>query len=811
MIDFRNAWSLSVLVLASAFVTAASSGGGTPAAEGETPPVPAAPATSEAPAPAGRLVILGFDGADANKLRELMDARPQDFANIAKLAAEGTFAPLEVVAPPESPVSWASLNTGQNPAKTGVPGFVKRTFKYGPPSPDLGHIEQTTVKLEEFEDLPLAAPLVAKPAAIAGMAAFVAVGLLIFLVFRRPILATLVGFVCGVLGAGAGAAFGMIRVGSYLPDEIPCTRNPNAARNLWDYAADAGVPSVILDAAEAFCMDAPDGAKVLAGLGVPDARNGIGEWFVYTSDPSVGKAEGKSTSTAGTIFLVERKESRIESKVYGPKDFWREGNLKKEKAEVEEALKGAGLSRDDSLRLSTRKQELDNALDTGKLDVRNKHVGLRTSLDLAVEIEGERARVKIGDQEQTLGVGDWSEFYELTFRMNPLLEVHALTRARLIALEPHFELLVNVLDIDPRKPPFWQPISDPPGFSAELAQANGLFETYGWPTLTMPVKDSVIDAELLLEDVEFTEAWRETLTQSALARDDWRLLMSVFSTADRVQHMMYQFYDPTHPLHDAARASEEVEFFGERITLADAIPAIYRKMDRIIGEVRSKMRPEDTLIVCSDHGFQTFHRQVSLNNWLAEQGYLAVKPNPPTTQALLFVDWTRTKAYSLGMGFIYLNLQGREPGGIVSAQEAPALLAEIRSKLLESTDPDSGAKYCKHVYVTKEIHGGPHLDLEADLIVGFAPPYRVSWSTTGGGIGLREGQLGPICSNNDSPWSGDHISIALEDVPGVFLSNRRFRVPEGGAKALHIAPTALALLGVAKPAAMDLEPLELAP
>jgi hypothetical protein len=48
-------------------------------------------------------------------------------------------------------------------------------------------------------------------------------------------------------------------------------------------------------------------------------------------------------------------------------------------------------------------------------------------------------------------------------------------------------------------------------------------------------------------------------------------------------------------------------------------------------------------------------------------------------------------------------------------------------------------------------------------------------------------------------------------VPGVFLSNRRFRLPEGGAKALHIAPTALALLGVAKPAEMDLEPLELAP
>jgi predicted AlkP superfamily phosphohydrolase/phosphomutase len=748
-------------------------------------------------------VILGFDGADANKLRELMTAHPDQYPNIAKLAAEGTFAPLEVVAPPESPVSWASLNTGQNPAKTGVPGFVRRTFKFGPPSPDLGHIQQTTVKIEELEDLPLPAWSSGKLAAVAGGGLFLAGGLLAFLVFRKLVPALVLGLLLG-----GGGAWGATKARSWLPDEIPCTRNPNAARNLWDYAADAGVPSVILDAAEAFCMDAPEGAKVLSGLGVPDARNGIGEWFVYTTDPNDGKPEGKSTSTAGTIFLVTRDGERIEGKIYGPKDFWLEGNLKKEKAEVEEALKRPGISRDESLRLSTRKQELETELDVRS--PQKKNVGLRTTVDLAVEIEGERAKVRIGDQEQTLGVGDWSEFYELTFRMNPLLEVHALTRARLISLEPQFELLVNVLDLDPRKPPFWQPISDPPGFSAELAEKSGLFETYGWPTLTMPVKDRVIDPELLLEDVEFTEGWRESLTRDALARDDWRLLMSVFSTADRVQHMLYQFYDTTHPLHDPARASTEVEFFGERIPLSDAIPAIYRQMDRIIGDVRSRMRPEDTLIVCSDHGFTTFHRQVSLNNWLAEQGYLAVKSNAPTTQALLFVDWAKTRAYSLGMGFIYLNLEGREPEGTVSPADAPALLAEIRAKLLESTDPESGTKYCQQVYVTKEIHNGPHLDLEGDLIVGFAPPYHVSWSSTGGGIALRDGELGPVCSDNDSPWSGDHTSMALETVPGVFLSNRRFQVPEGGAKALHIAPTALALLGVAKPPEMDLEPLELA-
>ena len=98
------------------------------------------------------------------------------------------------------------------------------------------------------------------------------------------------------------------------------------------------------------------------------------------------------------------------------------------------------------------------------------------------------------------------------------------------------------------------------------------------------------------------------------------------------------------------------------------------------------------------------------------------------------------------------------------------------------------------------------------MIIGFAPPYRVSWSTTSGGLYMKKNAMGvdepgPVCTDNDSPWSGGHVSMALEDVAGVFLSNRRVEVPPEGARALQIAPTVLALLGVPKPPEMDLEPL----
>src|SRR5882672_9006469 len=92
---------------------------------------------SSAPASAsGRVIVLGFDGGDARTVAELMQ-RGQ-LPNLKKLADQGTFAPLGTTNPAESPVAWAALNSGANPAKTGIPGFVMREFVGGTPWPNKG-------------------------------------------------------------------------------------------------------------------------------------------------------------------------------------------------------------------------------------------------------------------------------------------------------------------------------------------------------------------------------------------------------------------------------------------------------------------------------------------------------------------------------------------------------------------------------------------------------------------------------------------------------------------------------------------------
>ena len=147
---------LPIALLPAAALALTSWGGGrtSPAPE---PAAPISNAGSTAGAPSardGRVIVLGFDGADARTVRNLMSESPGAYPTFERLAREGTFAPLEVVAPPESPVSWAALNTGQNPAKTGVPGFILR--KLPNPFPWFGHIEtDRMVPIEEFENVPI--------------------------------------------------------------------------------------------------------------------------------------------------------------------------------------------------------------------------------------------------------------------------------------------------------------------------------------------------------------------------------------------------------------------------------------------------------------------------------------------------------------------------------------------------------------------------------------------------------------------------------------------------------------------------------
>jgi len=761
----------------------------------------------------GRVVVLGFDGADARTVAELMEAG--QLPNLKTLAEQGCFAPLLTTNPAESPVSWSSLNTGQNPAKTGIPGFVVRDLASGgTPVPGIGFYDSV-------EDVPVTSlrrtPIPVWPPLALGLALGAGVFLAFLLVFGILLRLRKLPVALLSLFLGAAATWSGVRLRGYLPEGLPVVKNTLEATPFWEVAAAAGVPSVVLDAAQSWDRDDVAGAKVLAGLGVPDARGQYNGFTIYTTDPlwfAYEPTKESETPSAGNKLRVDWKDGRIEARVYGPRNFWAQDALRRELEEIEGRSSDPTLPFRELERLGERKVDLE-----GRLRELDSGPPLSVPLEVVRRADGSGARVTIGDSEQDLQLGSWSDWYPLSFELNPLLKVHALTRAKLISLDaPHFTLYIDTLQIDPARPPFWQPISQPFGFSAELASATGPFETVGWACMTLPYKDREVDAVSFLEDIQFTFEWRERMTLDRLTRGDWRLFFSCFSTPDRVQHMCYQFYDPQHPLYDPAEADRRMTFFGQEIALRDAIPAIYRQVDRLIGEVRARLRPDDVLILCADHGFQSFRREVHVNNWLLDKGYLAVKPGlsrANTKMVTSYVDWSRTRAYSVGLGMVYANLKGRESQGIVEPAELPELLASISRDFLAEVDPQSGQRLGRVAHVTGQIHDGPFLDREADLMLGFEAGYRVSWSTTAGGLEVEKDESGgwvpaAFVSDNDKTWSGDHVSVDPELVQGMFFSSLELALPEGGLDLRHVAPTVLSLLGVPVPPECDLPPLAVA-
>ena len=123
--------------------------------------------------------------------------------------------------------------------------------------------------------------------------------------------------------------------------------------------------------------------------------------------------------------------------------------------------------------------------------------------------------------------------------------------------------------------------------------------------------------------------------------------------------MFWRNIDPTHP----ARIEHPVPE-GHNV-----IEDLYKSMDALVGRTMAKCQREDNLLmVISDHGFNGFRRGLDLNRWLEENGYLTLHEGRRGEEFLAGVDWSRTRAFAVGLSGIFINLRGqirardRQPG-----------------------------------------------------------------------------------------------------------------------------------------------------
>jgi hypothetical protein len=413
---------------------------------------------------------------------------------------------------------------------------------------------------------------------------------------------------------------------------------------------------------------------------------------------------------------------------------------------------------------------------------------LQAPLRIRLDRAARAARVELDGQTVELPCGRLSDWLTLEFRAAPGVKVAAKCRMKVTELGEHFSLYVTPLNIDPEKPAM--PISHPNYYATYLAKRIGPYCTLGLAEDTWALNEGVIDDGTFLEQALDIDRERERMFFLSLDRLRRGTLTCVFDATDRIQHMFWRYLEQGHP---AARGRDG----GEH---ALAIERIYRRNDELVGKTLARLREGDLLIVLSDHGFASFRRGVNLNAWLRSRGLLSLKEGGDgSAEWLRDVDWSRTRAYALGLTGLYLNLEGREAQGIVKpGAEAAALKAEIAAALAGLRDEEAGAVAVNEAFDTAKLYDGPYLPNAPDLLIGFNDGYRTSWDGATGVVS------GPVFEDNVKAWSGDHC-IDPRLVPGVFFASRK--IDRDDPALVDVAPTLLRLFGLEPPAHMDGRPL----
>jgi predicted AlkP superfamily phosphohydrolase/phosphomutase len=479
----------------------------------------------------------------------------------------------------------------------------------------------------------------------------------------------------------------------------------------------------------------PTEARTLSGMGTPDIQGTYGQYTYVTDDPLASR-----DLSGGVLRAVYLRDDRCETVIAGPANVFRED---------------APLS--------------------------------EVPLVITVDRPGRTALVEVAGERMVLREGEWSEWLTLEFELVPLLKsVRGVARVFVMETDPFLRLYVTPVQIDPAAPEM--PISTPGDYSAELARAIGPYYTQGLPCDTKALEEDVFtDTDYLSQsDLVFAERKRQfgyELTR--FAQQDEGFLFFYFNYPDQDCHMWWRGIDPRSPLHAACAE----EHHGR-------IPEIYQSLDVIIGGVLDTLGDDTLIMIMSDHGFAPYNRSFHVNAWLLEHGYLALREGvqPGRVSYLQGVDWTRTRAYAVGINGLYLNLKGREAEGIVEpGAEAEALLDEIVAGLEAVVDPGLQADAIKYAYRATDIYHGDHAVHGPDIVLGYHRGWR----------GSNESALGEVPAeifvDNEQKWSGDHCQAA-DEVPGILLSTRPVTVPDPGLA--DFAPTILRLYGVTPPAHM---------
>ncbi|MFA6049413.1 MAG: alkaline phosphatase family protein [Candidatus Micrarchaeia archaeon] len=221
-----------------------------------------------------RVIILGFDGMSPALLENWM--AEGKLPNFSRLRALGGYSRMETTYPAQSPVAWASLETGTNPGKTRIFDFVRRD-------------PQTYM------------PVLAVTEAAEGEA--------LFELFGEKVRA------------------------------LPKISRQRQGTTLWNITSAAGIRTVVLRAPLSFPAEEVPGGRLLSGLGVPDLQGTWGSYSLFAEDAGRFGADS-DTEFGGRIVRLDFSGATARGFLKGPKGKTAEVAFEKSGGAVKISLQG---------------------------------------------------------------------------------------------------------------------------------------------------------------------------------------------------------------------------------------------------------------------------------------------------------------------------------------------------------------------------------------------------------------------------------------------------------------------------------------
>lgn len=315
--------------------------------------------------------------------------------------------------------------------------------------------------------------------------------------------------------------------------------------------------------------------------------------------------------------------------------------------------------------------------------------------------------------------------------------------------------------------------------------------------------DAIFDRNMRYIERSFEQGCE--LTEYCGGRYGWDVMMVLFKLVDNLQHKAWRYLDPKTRENNPVRSERCIQCF-------EALDAALKRLSAYAE------RHDATTIIMSDHGHGSLDGKAQPNLLLKNWGYLTLrdtltrartrgayllkrlagKKNGRFTdngiERELAVDWSRTQACVMHAGiygFLYLNLAGRQPGGVVPPDRYESLRDEIRERLLAARVRDRSGHEIPifpEVHKTEELYNCRRDDQPwlPDLLLvpqaGFAVVRKirgwhpVRWCNANRMEGTHRVE-GVLVVNGPHVQQGKAVRANIADITPTILASMGLRVP----------------------------------